>query len=72
MASWLSPVAYWDSPELEAIRHGSFHVVSVMSTTGFTTDPFYTWPSFVPLLLISLLSLVVAPVVLLVPEFWHA
>jgi trk system potassium uptake protein TrkH len=23
-----------------------------MSTTGFTTDPFYTWPSFVPLLLI--------------------
>jgi trk system potassium uptake protein TrkH len=23
-----------------------------MSTTGFTTDPFYSWPSFVPLLLI--------------------
>jgi len=35
-----------------SLRHGSFHVVSVMSTTGFTTDPFYTWPSFVPLLLI--------------------
>ncbi len=35
-----------------SFRHGSFHVVSVMSTTGFTIDPFYTWPSFVPLLLI--------------------
>ena len=35
-----------------SFRHGAFHVVSVMSTTGFTTDPFYTWPSFVPLLLI--------------------
>jgi trk system potassium uptake protein TrkH len=35
-----------------SMRHGAFHVVSVMSTTGFTTDPFYTWPSFVPLLLI--------------------
>ena len=35
-----------------SLRHGSFHVLSVMSTTGFTTDPFYSWPSFVPLLLI--------------------
>ena len=35
-----------------SFRHGAFHVVSVMTTTGFTTDPFYTWPSFVPLLLI--------------------
>jgi len=35
-----------------SLRHGAFHVVSVMSTTGFTTDPFYIWPSFVPLLLI--------------------
>jgi trk system potassium uptake protein TrkH len=35
-----------------SFRHGAFHVVSVMSTTGYTTDPFYTWPSFVPLLLI--------------------
>jgi trk system potassium uptake protein TrkH len=35
-----------------SFRHGMFHVVSVMTTTGFTTDPFYTWPSFVPLLLI--------------------
>jgi trk system potassium uptake protein TrkH len=33
-------------------RHGTFHVISVMTTTGFTTDPFYTWPSVVPLLLI--------------------
>jgi trk system potassium uptake protein TrkH len=35
-----------------SFRHAVFHVVSVMTTTGFTTDPFYTWPSFVALLLI--------------------
>lgn len=35
-----------------SFRHGVFHVISVMTTTGFTTDPFYTWPSIVPLLLI--------------------
>lgn len=35
-----------------SFRHGTFQVISVMTTTGFTTDPFYTWPSFVPLLLI--------------------
>ena len=39
--------SFWAS-----LRHGAFHVVSVMSTTGFTTDPFYSWGSFVPLLLI--------------------
>jgi len=35
-----------------AFRHAVFNVVSVMTTTGFTTEPFYTWPSFVALLLI--------------------
>jgi len=35
-----------------SFRHAIFHVVSVMTTTGFTTDPFYTWPSFLALLLI--------------------
>jgi len=35
-----------------SLRHGTFHVISVMTTTGFTTDPFYTWPSIVPLMLI--------------------
>ena len=33
-------------------RHGVFHVISMMTTTGFTTDPFYAWPSIVPLMLI--------------------
>ena len=35
-----------------SFRHGVFHVISVMTTTGYTTDPFYAWPSIVPLLLI--------------------
>lgn len=35
-----------------SIRHGAFHVISVMTTTGLTTDPFYQWPSMVPLMLI--------------------
>ncbi len=35
-----------------SFRHAVFNVVSVMTTTGFTTEPFYTWPSFVALLLI--------------------
>jgi trk system potassium uptake protein TrkH len=39
--------SFWAS-----FRQGAFHVVSVMTTTGFTTGPFYTWPSFVPQLLI--------------------
>lgn len=39
---------------LESIRYGSFQVISVMTTTGFTTAPFYTWPGFLPVLLICL------------------
>jgi trk system potassium uptake protein TrkH len=54
--TFLATVALYITNTFDSIetsfRHGAFHVVSVMSTTGFTTDPFYTWPSFVPLLLI--------------------
>jgi len=35
-----------------SFRHGMFHVISVMTTTGLTTDPIYEWPSIVPLMLI--------------------
>ena len=54
--AFLATIALYMTNTFDSIwasfRHGAFHVVSVMSTTGFTTDPFYTWPSFVPLLLI--------------------
>lgn len=41
---------YGDLPT--AFRHGSFQVVSVMTTTGFTTAPFFEWTGFVPTFLI--------------------
>lgn len=36
----------------ESIRQGTFQAVSVGSTTGFTTEPFYLWPGALPLFLI--------------------
>jgi len=38
----------------ESFRYGSFQVISTMTTTGFTTAPFYTWVGFLPTLLILL------------------
>ncbi|WP_019593461.1 TrkH family potassium uptake protein [Thioalkalivibrio sp. ALM2T] len=38
----------------EALRKGIFHVVSIATTTGYTTDSFYLWPGFLPVLLIFL------------------
>jgi len=35
-----------------AFRYGTFQVISVMTTTGFTTAKFYEWPGFVPTFLI--------------------
>lgn len=35
-----------------ALRHGVFQVVSVMTSTGFTTTGFADWPSFLPAMLI--------------------
>jgi trk system potassium uptake protein TrkH len=35
-------------------RFGVFHVVSALTTTGFTSTDFYLWPGFLPLLLICL------------------
>jgi trk system potassium uptake protein TrkH len=35
-----------------SFRYGIFQVVSAMTTTGFTTAPFYTWPGFLPVMLI--------------------
>lgn len=38
----------------ESFRYGLFQVVSIGTTTGFTTTPFYAWPGFLPVLLIFL------------------
>jgi trk system potassium uptake protein TrkH len=38
----------------EAFRYGTFQVFSALTTTGFTTAPFYDWVGFVPFLLILL------------------
>ncbi|MDX1434716.1 MAG: TrkH family potassium uptake protein [Gammaproteobacteria bacterium] len=37
---------------LAAVRHGVFQTVSISTTTGFTTSGYYTWPSFLPVLLL--------------------
>ncbi len=36
----------------ESARYAGFQVVSVMTTTGFTTGDFSLWPGFIPILLI--------------------
>jgi trk system potassium uptake protein TrkH len=38
----------------QSVRYGTFQVVTALTTTGFTTAPFYQWPGFVPYLLILL------------------
>jgi trk system potassium uptake protein TrkH len=38
----------------EAVRKGLFQVVSIGTTTGFTTTDFYLWPGFLPVMLIFL------------------
>ena len=37
-----------------SFRYGGFQVISAMTTTGFTTANFHTWPSFLPVLLICI------------------
>ena len=37
-----------------SFRYGFFQVVSAMTTTGFTTAPFYEWTGFLPVLLICI------------------
>ncbi len=36
----------------ESLAHGLFQVLSIGSTTGFTTDNFYEWPGFLTILLL--------------------
>ena len=37
----------------ETIKHGIFQVVSIATTSGFTTDDFSKWPLFVPAMLLA-------------------
>ena len=39
-------MAAWWQKFLDALRYGSFQVVSIMTTTGFSTHDFDTWSSF--------------------------
>lgn len=43
-----------DTPFLESLRLGVFHVVSVGTTTGFTTVDFSLWPVFIPVMMLLL------------------
>ena len=38
----------------ESIRQGVFQLISIMTTTGFTTSEFHHWPSFLPFFLLVL------------------
>ncbi len=51
VAAWLSVSSHHDDTGL-SIRHGMFHVVSIMTTSGFAADNFAGWPAMLPVLLI--------------------
>jgi trk system potassium uptake protein TrkH len=36
-----------------ALRHTSFQVVSIISSTGYLTDGFHHWPSFLPIIVLG-------------------
>jgi trk system potassium uptake protein TrkH len=38
----------------DSVRQGTFQLISIMTTTGFTTSEFHTWPSFLPFFLLFL------------------
>jgi trk system potassium uptake protein TrkH len=39
-------------PTLDALRHGSFQTISLLTTTGFTTTDYETWPELAKMLLL--------------------
>lgn len=36
----------------DGLHHGAFQLVSILTTTGFSTAPFAEWPAFLPVLLL--------------------
>ena len=49
--TYLSLTNTFESPS-ESIIEGLFQVVSIGTTTGFTTSEYYSWPGFLPVLLL--------------------
>ncbi|MEC9340864.1 MAG: TrkH family potassium uptake protein [Pseudomonadota bacterium] len=49
LALWVTGAA--GNPQ-EAVRQGVFQAVSIGTTTGFTTAPFFAWPGALPILLL--------------------
>ncbi|MEC8008418.1 MAG: potassium transporter TrkG, partial [Pseudomonadota bacterium] len=41
-------------PPSNAVVHGVFQTISITTTTGFTSDNFAAWPSFLPIFLVML------------------
>ena len=50
----ITVLAIWETypSSGQTILHGTFQVISIGTTTGFTTTGFHWWPSFLPVLLI--------------------
>ncbi|MBL6917559.1 MAG: TrkH family potassium uptake protein [Arenicellales bacterium] len=50
----ITVLAIWETypSSGQTILHGAFQVISIGTTTGFTTTGFHWWPSFLPVLLI--------------------
>ena len=50
----ITVLAVWEAypSSGQTILHGAFQVISIGTTTGFTTTGFHWWPSFLPVLLI--------------------
>ncbi len=49
--SYLTLTKTFDSP-VDSLIEGLFQVVSIGTTTGFTTQEYYSWPGFLPVLLL--------------------
>ncbi|MBK8175910.1 MAG: TrkH family potassium uptake protein [Rhodospirillales bacterium] len=48
-------VAWNEAPIIEALREATFNVVSIITTTGFTSQDFSQWGGFAQVLLLSLM-----------------
>ena len=52
---YFSDIAQYNSSYLKSLRDAAFQVVSITTTTGFSTANFDLWPSFSTLLLVALM-----------------
>ncbi len=54
---YFSDLHYYNENYMRSLRDSAFQVVSITTTTGYTTADFNLWPSFSSLLLVSLMFL---------------